>query len=69
MGLPWLPVVAQYLQRQRAEEAGGANAEVPPLASPTLEQLCAAGAARSYGRGAWMSSSFPPSSVPCRWRV
>lgn len=52
MGLPWLPVLAQFLQRQLPSEAG-AHADVPPLAPPTLEQLCAADAARSYAQGAW----------------
>lgn len=62
MGLPWLPVVAQYLQRERSAE-GGAPAEVPPLACPTLEQLCPAAATPSFGRGAWQllrSLSAPP---------
>ena len=48
VGFPWLPVLGQYLQRLRSSEEGsGLSAVVPPLASPTLEQLYSTDDAKS----------------------
>lgn len=52
VGFPWLPVLAQYLKQQRSVEgSGGLDGDVPPLASPTLEQLYATDSAQMATEG------------------
>ena len=52
VGFPWLPVLGQYLKQQRSVEGSeGLHGDVPPLASPTLEQLYATDSAHATTEG------------------